>query len=254
MFKPILSGRLAKWALLLQEFEIIYIPQKVIKRQALANFLANHPIPDDWELSDDLPNEEVMLVEMSQPWKMFFDGAAQRDGAGARVVFVTPEGDVLPYSFTLVKCCSNNVAEYQALILGLEMAMDSKTTRLEVFGDSKLIINQVLLVYEVKKPDLVPYCKYAIRLLAWFDYINIVYVPRSRNKQVDALAKLATALTVQDPEIKVSIWRRWVVPPNFDDDEMEADVNIILVFEINREDWRQPFIDYIENGKLPNDT
>ena len=44
------------------------------------------------------------------------------------------------------------------------------------------------------------------------------------------------------------------MPLNFDDDEMEEDVNIILVFEINKEDWRQPLIDYIENGKFPNDT
>jgi ribonuclease HI len=95
-----------------------------------------------------------MLVEMSQPWKMFFDGATQRDGAGARVVFITPEGDVLPYLFTLIECCSNNVAEYQALILGLDMAMDLKTTHLEVFRDSKLIINQVLSEYEVKKARL----------------------------------------------------------------------------------------------------
>jgi ribonuclease HI len=138
-----------------------------------------------------------MLVEMSQPWKMFFDGVAQCDGASAEVVCVTPEGDVLPYSFTLVECCSNNIAEYQALILDLEMAMDSKTTRLKVFGDSKLIINQVLLEYEVKKPDLVLYCKYAIRLLAWFDYINITHVPRSGNKQADTIGKLATALTLQ---------------------------------------------------------
>jgi hypothetical protein len=65
---------------------------------------------------------------------------------------------------------------------------------------------------------------------------------------------LATALTLQDPEVKVFICQRWVVPPNFDDDEMEEDVNIILVFEINKEDWRQPLIDYIENGKFPNDT
>ena len=149
-----------------QEFEIIYVPQKAIKRQTLADFLANHPIPDDWELFYDLLDEEVMLVEMSQPWKMFFDGAAQRDGVGAGVVFVTPKRDVLPYSFTLVEYCSENVAKYQALILGLEMAMDLKTIHLEVFSDSKLIINQVLSKYEVKKPNLVPYCKYAIRLLA----------------------------------------------------------------------------------------
>ena len=132
-----------------------------MKGQALADFLADHPIPDDWELSNDLPDEEVMVIEISQPWKMFFDGAAQRCGAGAgvgaRVVFVTPEGGILPYSFTLIECCSNNVAKYHALILGLEMAIDAKTTRLEVFGDSKLIINQVLLHYDVKKPELIPY-------------------------------------------------------------------------------------------------
>ena len=104
---------------------------------------------------------------------MFFDRAAQCSGAGAGVVFVTSKGDVLPYAFTLIKCCSNNVAEYQALILGLEMAMDAKKTCLEVFGDSKLVINQVLLHYDVKKPELISYYKYARRLLGWFDHISI---------------------------------------------------------------------------------
>ena len=155
MTKPVLSRRLAKWALLLQEFEIIYVQQKAVKGQALANFLVDHPIPDDWELFDDLPDEEVILIEISQTWKMFFDGATQCSGADARVVFVTLEGDVLPYAFTLTECCSNNVAEYQALILGLEMAMDAKTTRLEVFSDLKLVINQVLLHYDVRKPELI---------------------------------------------------------------------------------------------------
>ena len=176
-----------------------------MKGQALADFLANHPIPDDWVLSDDLPDEEVMVIEISQPWKMFFDGAAQHygAGAGAGVVFVTPEGDILPYSFTLTECCSNNVDEYQALILGLEMEMDAKTTCLEVFGDSKLIINQVLLHYDVKKSELIPYCKYAKRLLGWFDHISITHIPRNENKQADALAKLATALALPNPKIKI---------------------------------------------------
>ena len=155
MTRPVLSARLAKWALLLQEFKIIYVQQKAVKGQALADFLADHLIPNDWELSDDPPDEEVMLIEISQTWKIFFDEAAQCSGAGAGVVFVTPKGDVLPYAFTLTECCSNNVAEYQALILGFEMAMDAKTTCLEVFGDLKLVINQVLLHYDVRKPELI---------------------------------------------------------------------------------------------------
>ena len=127
---------MAKWALLLQEFEIIYVSQKAIKGQALADFLAYHPIPDEWKFSKDLPDEDVLFIEMLEPWKIFFDGAARQNGAGAGVIFITPEGEVLPFSFSLTECCSNNIIEYQALILGLEMVVNTKMPHLKVFGDS----------------------------------------------------------------------------------------------------------------------
>ncbi|KAG9458163.1 hypothetical protein H6P81_002671 [Aristolochia fimbriata] len=57
MSRPMLSGRLAKWALLLSEFEINFIPQKAIKGQGLANFLADHPIPAEWENVRSFPGE-----------------------------------------------------------------------------------------------------------------------------------------------------------------------------------------------------
>ncbi|KAK4391398.1 hypothetical protein Sango_1917600 [Sesamum angolense] len=85
-------------------------------------------MPAEWELSDDLPDEDVLVIEVTPPWKMYFDGASHKEGAGAGVVFVTSEGEVLPYSFTLTHNCSNNMAEYQALIFGLEIAVDAKTT------------------------------------------------------------------------------------------------------------------------------
>ena len=75
--RAIMFGQLAKWVVAFQEFEIAYVPQKAIKGQALANFLANHPIPADWELSDDLPDEDVLSTEVLPPWMMFFDGAAR---------------------------------------------------------------------------------------------------------------------------------------------------------------------------------
>ena len=61
-----------------------------------------------------------MVVEVQPPWKMYFDGASHREGAGAGVIFVTSQEEILHYSVTLTQCCSNNVAEYQALILGLK--------------------------------------------------------------------------------------------------------------------------------------
>ena len=53
--------------------------------------------------------------------------------------------------------------------------------------------------------------------------------------------------------MKIPICQTLVIPPNFDEDEIEEEVNAISVFETEREDWRQPIIDYIEHGQLPND-
>ncbi|KAL0350077.1 UNVERIFIED_CONTAM: hypothetical protein Sradi_4156900 [Sesamum radiatum] len=85
---------------------------------------------------DDLPDEDVLVIEVTPPWKMYFDGASHKERAGAGVVFVTSEGEVLPYSFTLTQNCSNNIAEYQTLILELEIAVDVKQIPLKVYGDS----------------------------------------------------------------------------------------------------------------------
>ena len=125
-----------------QEFEIAYVSQKAIKGQALANFLADHPIPADWELSDDFPDEDVLYTEVLPPWMMFFDGAACQEEFGAGVVFMSPPKQVLPFAFVLSEPCSNNVVKYQALIAGLQMALDMKILYLEVYDDSKLVINQ----------------------------------------------------------------------------------------------------------------
>ncbi|XP_070013118.1 uncharacterized protein [Nicotiana sylvestris] len=212
--KPVLSDRLARWYLQFQQFEIMYIPQQAIKGQALANFLADHPILDDWELTDELPDEDAMVIEVQPPWKMYFEGAAHRGEAGAGVVFVTSQGEVPPYSFLLTQLCSNNVAEYQSLILGLEMAVKMKRLQLQVFGNSQLVVNQLLGSYEVKKPELCPYHYYAKKLMGWLSDVTIQYVPRKQNKKADALAALASSLTLPD-QAQVTVCQKWVAPlPN----------------------------------------
>ncbi|TYK24159.1 uncharacterized protein E5676_scaffold610G00650 [Cucumis melo var. makuwa] len=124
MSRPIISGRLAKWTILLQQYDIVYIFQKAIKGQALAYLLADHPIPSDWKLCEDLPDDEVFFTEVMEPWTMYFDGAARISDVGAGIVLISLEKHMLPYSFALAELCSNNVAEYQALIIGLQMALE----------------------------------------------------------------------------------------------------------------------------------
>lgn len=94
-------GRLGKWALLMMEYDITFVLQKAIKGQALAEFLAAHPVPDDSPLVTDLPDEEIFSVELGTPWELYFDGASRGDvnpddtprrRAGAGLVFKTPQG------------------------------------------------------------------------------------------------------------------------------------------------------------------
>ncbi|KAB2615234.1 hypothetical protein D8674_021822 [Pyrus ussuriensis x Pyrus communis] len=201
---------------------------------------------------DDLPDEEVFYINIFPTWTMFFDGSARADGAGAGVVFMTPQRQILPYSFQLNELCSNNVAEYQALIIGLQMAINMEITALEVYGDSKLIINQLLTEYEVRKDDLVPYFRLATQLLRKFEAVTLEHVPRKENQMADALANLASSMTLGKDEVAdVPVCQRWVIPLV---NEMSLDdTNVISVLPVDAEEWRQPLIDYLEHGKLPDD-
>ena len=78
MTRPTLSGRLARWSMILSQFDITFVPSKAIKGQALADFLAAHPLPADSPLNDDLPDEPVMSLEGTtlRRWELYFDGAS----------------------------------------------------------------------------------------------------------------------------------------------------------------------------------
>lgn len=69
-------------------------------------------------------------------WKMFFDGASSKEGSGAGVVFVFPKKNTFRYSFTLKFSYTNNIAEYEALLLGLKVATHHGIKKLHVIGES----------------------------------------------------------------------------------------------------------------------
>ena len=96
---------------------------------------------------------------------MFFYGSTRYDETSAGVVFVSPQKQILPYSFVLSERCSKNVVEYQALIVGLQMEIEMKITSLELCEEFKFIINQLLTLYDVKSDYLVSYFQYATQLM-----------------------------------------------------------------------------------------
>jgi hypothetical protein len=111
MTKPTsLNSRLANWAILLSQYNMIFTPQKAVKGQALADFLAAHPIPETSKLHEDIPDEvaESNATENGEIWQMFFDGASRTGPkgkiiAGVGVVFVSPRNHVLPHAFSLTE-------------------------------------------------------------------------------------------------------------------------------------------------------
>jgi hypothetical protein len=96
-------------------------------------------------LENSLALDEETLEDgkCDEVWKMNFDGAQFRSRAGVGIVFTPPEGEVRSFSYRLKFDCTNNIAEYEALFLGLELALDMEIKCLQVICDSNLIVLQV---------------------------------------------------------------------------------------------------------------
>ncbi|KAA0048244.1 uncharacterized protein E5676_scaffold265G001570 [Cucumis melo var. makuwa] len=147
------------------------------KRTSTGRLSNRPPIPSNWKLCEDLLDDEVFFMEIMEPWTMYFDGAVRRSGARVGIILISLEKHMLSYSFALAKLCSNNVAKYQALLSGFQMALEIRVSFIKIYGDSKLIINQLSLKYDVKHEDLKPYFSYARQLMERFDSVMLEHVP-----------------------------------------------------------------------------
>ena len=153
--KPALSGRIARWHMVLTEYDIEYTTQKAIKGSVLADHLAHQAVDDYQSMNFEFPDENIMLVtdcetpgpdegpEEGSRWSMYFDGASNALGNGISAVIISPEGCHTPFTARLCFNCTNNMAEYEACIMGLRAAIDLRIKFLSVFGDSTLVISQI---------------------------------------------------------------------------------------------------------------
>ena len=142
--KPSLSERIARWQVLLLEFDIVYVSQKAIKGSTIAYFLAERANEEYEPMSFDFPDEDLMAVLQIEKeespeedgWKMYFDGASNALGRDVGTVLISPKGNHCPFTAKLSFDCTNNVAEYKACVMGLQAAIEKKIKKLSVYGDS----------------------------------------------------------------------------------------------------------------------
>ena len=120
---------------------------------------------------------------------MFADGGARGNPgpAAAGAVLFDEGGDVLREVGEYLGTATNNVAEWRALIAGLEAAIELGIDDLDVRMDSELVVRQVNGIYRVKHPDLIPLSEKARRLLRKFARFTVQHVRRKDNAAADAV-------------------------------------------------------------------
>ncbi|CAN6693572.1 unnamed protein product [Malus baccata var. baccata] len=187
--RPIVKGRIGKWTMALSEFSLQYVPQKAVKGQALADFLAQHPSPYGF---GDADVEIGMVVTRDNYWTLYFDGSSTSSSAGAGIVIRSPHNDRWYFSLKLDFECTNNQAEYEALIIGLGLLLDFRATRALVLGDSELVINQINGSFRCMSCTLAPYHMVASYLAESFDGITFEHISRVHNTDADELAQIAS--------------------------------------------------------------
>jgi ribonuclease HI len=126
-------------------------------------------------------------------WSLYVDGACRGNPgpAGAGAVLYGPKGEVQAEDSRYLGEATNNVAEYQALLLGLELALKHGVKNLFIYSDSELLVNQILGAYQVKKPHLYPLWLKARETLQNFDCYSLSHLDRSLNAEADRLARQA---------------------------------------------------------------
>jgi ribonuclease HI len=125
-------------------------------------------------------------------WWMNFDGSKMRGGLGAGVVLISPQGDKLHYVLQIHFAASNNIADYEAMVHGLKMAKEIGIRRILCFGDSDLMVHQVLGDWDTKDANMASYRFYVQQLCGFFEGCEFHHIPRANNDEADKLSKIGS--------------------------------------------------------------
>src|SRR6187455_2815395 len=265
------SGRIAKWAVEIMGETISFAPWKAIKSLVLADFVA------EW-VDTQLP---IALIR-PELWTMYFDGSLMKTGAGAGLLFISPLGKHLRYVLRLHFPASNNVAEYEALVNGLRIAIELGVRRLDARGDSQLVIDQVMKNSHYRDPKMGAYCDEVRHLEDKFYGHKLNHIARRYNETVDELAKIASGRTtvppdvfsrdLHQPSVKIDdtpepeatsvqpeVPSAWPEAPSAQPKVPSVSEGEALRIEEERNgatpdrNWQAPYLRYLRQGELPLD-
>jgi ribonuclease HI len=182
---PEASVRIAKWAAELSKYHITFEPRTAIKSQVLADFIVDWTGP---ARQQEEPSQKV--------WTIHCDGTWCHAGVGAAAIITSPTGVKHRYAARLSFALefdryTNNIAEYEAVILGLHKLKALGVTTYIIKTESKVVAGQVEKDYSAKDPTRMQYLTTIRSLEKQFKGFTLQHVDRARNEEADALAKAA---------------------------------------------------------------
>jgi ribonuclease HI len=169
---PLATGRISLWGIELSPLDITYEKRKAIKSQILPDFIA------EW-----LELQSTGLPDLSSVWTMYFDGSKRIQGA--------LQGNKLKYVLRMsFPQASNNESEYEVLLHGMKMAKSYGATRLKIFGDSNLIVQQVINKCNAISDNMTAYRNLYYYLEGTFNGCKVSHVSRASKEEADNLANI----------------------------------------------------------------
>ncbi|CAH1419865.1 unnamed protein product [Lactuca virosa] len=224
---------------------LVKLKEHLRKLPNLASPIPNEPLVIYLSTSQEAIS--VVLVaerEKKQVPVYFVIKSLDYDGSGAGVVLESPIGERFTYALRFNFKCSNNEAEYEALLVGLQLAMSIDITKIKAYGDSMLVVNQVNGLYEAKDEHIKKYLAKVEEAIKKFDEFQIVRVPRSKNKEANTLSKLTSVVYHHlSKRLLVEILSK-----------KSIEEKVEQLWELEEEDrsWIVPYIQYLQKGCLPS--
>ncbi|XP_043809522.1 uncharacterized protein LOC110605970 [Manihot esculenta] len=252
LHRPETSGRMLAWYVEIGPHCLDYRPRIAIKAQALADFIAECFFNEEQTELGEKPTEATGEGRNEQPsrkfnWSLFVDGASSAKGSGVGIMLKGPEGFKVCYALRLEFDATNNMAEYEALINGMLIAMEVGATDLEINSDSQLVVNQITGAYQAKDPIMQKYLAKVKAVEAELGEQGIIVryqrITREENEEADLLSRLSKEELEQLPN---EVYIQHLSTPAFDKTD--------TIMQIGEgKNWMTPYLEYLEKEKLPED-
>jgi ribonuclease HI len=160
-----------------------------MKGQIVADFIVEHQINDIHKL-------DISYLTVT-PWTLYFDGSVCNEGQGIGIVLVSPSNVSFDFSSRLKTYCTNNQAEYEALLFGSELLNCMGVKHVKAFGDSQLVVQQVLEEYQCFDGALNSYLEKCWGIIHSFDKFSILHISRVENHRANNLSQDASGYRIK---------------------------------------------------------